>query len=142
MIFHPSFSCNKIKIKSKNTIEKVIDLKYTLAFLIGGLICVVGQILIDKTQLTPAKILVAFVIMGVVLQGVGLYQPLVDLAGAGATVPLTGFGYTLATGTAKAVDEQGLMGVLIGPLSAGSAGITSALLCGLVISFITGSKDK
>ena len=92
MIFHPSFSCNKIKFKSNTISEKVIDLNYVLAFVIGGLICVVGQILIDKTQLTPAKILVAFVVLGVVLQGVGLYQPLVDLAGAGATVPHTGFG--------------------------------------------------
>ncbi|MBQ8228060.1 MAG: stage V sporulation protein AE [Clostridia bacterium] len=117
-------------------------MNYVLAFVIGGLICVVGQILIDKTGLTPAKILVAFVVLGVALQGVGLYQPLVDLAGAGATVPLTGFGYTLAKGTAEAVNEQGLLGVLTGPFTAGSAGIATALLSGLVVSFITGSKDK
>ncbi len=117
-------------------------MNFVLAFVIGGLICVVGQILIDKTNLTPAKILVAFVILGVVLQGVGLYQPLVDLAGAGATVPLTGFGYTLARGTAQAVGEQGLLGVVTGPLTAGAAGITTALLSGLAVSFITRSKDK
>ena len=117
-------------------------MNYVLAFVIGGLICVVGQILIDKTQLTPAKILVAFVVLGVVLQGVGFYQPLVDLAGAGATVPLTGFGYTLARGTAKAVGEQGLLGALTGPLTAGAAGITTALLCGRGVSFIAGPKDK
>ncbi len=117
-------------------------MNFIFAFVIGGLICVVGQILIDKTNLTPAKILVAFVIIGVVLQGVGIYQPLVDLAGAGATVPLTGFGYTLARGTAQAVGEQGLLGVVTGPLSAGAAGIATALLSGLIVSFITGSKDK
>lgn len=117
-------------------------MKFVLAFVIGGLICTVGQILIDKTQLTPAKILVAFVVLGVALQGVGLYQPLVDLAGAGATVPLTGFGYTLAKGTAEAVESQGILGAVTGPLTAGAAGITTALLSGLVVSFITGSKDK
>ncbi len=122
--------------------KKVINLNYIFAFLIGGMICVVGQILIDKTNLTPAKILVAFVVLGVALQGVGLYQPLVDLAGAGATVPLTGFGYTLARGTAQAVGEQGLLGVVTGPLTSGAAGITTALLSGLIVSCITGSKDK
>ena len=120
----------------------MIDLKFIMAFVIGGFICVVGQILIDKTQLTPAKILVAFVILGVALQGGGLYQPLVDLAGAGATVPLTGFGYTLPRGTAQAVGEQGVLGVVTGPLTAGAAGITTALLSGLIVSFITGPKDK
>lgn len=117
-------------------------MKYVLAFVIGGLICVAGQILIDKTQLTPAKILVAFVVLGVALQGAGLYQPLVDLAGAGATVPLTGFGYTLAKGTAEAVEAQGFLGAITGPLTASAAGITTALLSGLVVSCITGSKDK
>lgn len=117
-------------------------MNYVMAFLIGGLICVVGQVLIDKTQLTPAKILVCFVVLGVALQAVGLYQPLVDLAGAGATVPLTGFGYTIAKGTAQVVGEQGLLGVVTGPLCAGAAGITTALLSGLIISFITGPKDK
>ena len=117
-------------------------MNYVLAFLTGGLICVVGQVLIDKTQLTSAKILVCFVVLGVALQAVGLYQPLVDLAGAGATVPLTGFGYTIAKGTAQIVGEQGLLGVVTGPLCAGAAGITTALLSGLIISFITGPKDK
>ncbi len=141
-MLHPSFSCYKSDSNSKTNFEKVIDLNYVLAFVIGGLICVVGQILIDKTQLTPAKILVAFVVLGVVLQGVGLYQPLVDLAGAGATVPLTGFGYTLARGTARAVEEQGLIGALTGPFTAGAAGIATALLCGLGVSFVSGPKDK
>ncbi len=123
-------------------LKKVIDLKFVMSFVIGGLICVVGQILIDKTSLTPAKILVAFVVLGVVLQGVGVYQPLVDLAGAGATVPLTGFGYTLAKGTAQAVSEDGILGAVTGPLTAGAAGISTALLSGLAVSFITSSKDK
>lgn len=112
------------------------------AFIVGGLICVAGQILIDRTKMTPARILVCFVVTGVLLQAVGAYQPLVDFAGAGATVPLTGFGYTLARGTAIQVGKQGLLGALTGPLSAGSAGITAALMSGLVISLFTGSKDK
>lgn len=117
-------------------------MNYIWAFLVGGLICVAGQILIDKTKLTPAKILVLFVVLGVFLQGIDVYQPLVDFAGAGATVPLTGFGYTLAKGTASAVGEQGLLGAVTGPFTAGAAGITTALISGLVISFITGSNDK
>lgn len=115
---------------------------FVMAFLIGGIICVIGQVLIDKTQLTPAKILVCFVVLGVAVQGLGLYQPIVDFAGAGATVPLTGFGYTIAKGTAESVGEQGLLGVITGPLTAGAAGITTALLSGLIVSFITGPKDK
>ncbi len=115
---------------------------YIKAFIIGGLICVTGQILIDKTKLTPAKILVCFVVTGVILQALGAYQILVDFAGAGATVPLTGFGYTLAKGTAIEINEKGILGILTGPLSAGAAGITAALMSGLIISFFTGSKDK
>lgn len=115
---------------------------YIKAFVVGGLICVVGQILIDKTKMTPARILVCFVVTGVILQAIGAYQPLVDFAGAGATVPLTGFGYSLARGTAIQVGEQGLLGAFTGPLSAGAAGISAALISGLVVSFFTGSKDK
>ena len=115
---------------------------YIKAFIVGGLICVVGQVLIDKTKMTPAKILVCFVVSGVILQAIGAYQPLVDFAGAGATVPLTGFGYTLARGTALRVGEQGLLGALTGPLTSGAAGITAALMCGLAVSLFTGSKDK
>ena len=115
---------------------------YIKAFIVGGLICVIGQILIDKTKMTPARILVCFVVTGVVLQAIGAYQPLVDFAGAGATVPLTGFGYTLARGTALRVGEQGLLGALTGPLTAGAAGITAALLSGFIVSLFTGSKDK
>lgn len=112
------------------------------AFVVGGLICVVGQLLIDYTKLTPAKILVAFVVLGVILGGIGVYQPLADWAGAGATVPLTGFGNLLAQGTKEAVREQGLLGVLTGPLTAGSAGIMAAIFSGLVVSFLAKPKSK
>lgn len=112
------------------------------AFLVGGAICLIGQLLVDYTKLTPARILVTFVVLGVVLGGLGLYQPLVDWAGAGATVPLTGFGNTLVQGTKAAIREDGLLGVLTGPLRAGSAGITAAILCGLIVSFLAKPKSK
>ena len=112
------------------------------AFLIGGLICVIGQLLIDLTKLTPARILVSFVVLGVVLGGLGLYQPLVEWAGAGATVPLTGFGNTLVQGTKEAIREDGVLGILTGPLSSASVGITVAMVSGLVVSFITKPKSK
>lgn len=112
------------------------------AFAVGGLICTVGQLLIDLTRLTPAKILVSFVIIGVILGGLGIYEPLVEWAGAGATLPLTGFGYNLAKGTREAIAEKGLMGVLSGPLSSASVGIMAAVICGLVVSVFAKSKDK
>ena len=112
------------------------------ASLVGGVICLIGQLLVDYTKLTPARILVTFVVLGVVLGALGLYQPLVDWAGAGATVPLTGFGNTLVQGTKAAIREDGLLGVLTGPLSAGSAGITAAILCGLIVSFLAKPKSK
>ena len=115
---------------------------YLKAFLIGGLLCVIGQILIDRTKLTPARILVAYVVAGVLLGGVGLYDRLVDFAGAGATVPLTGFGNTLARGVRKAVDEDGALGILTGGLTASAAGITAAVLFGLLASFLFKPKDK
>lgn len=115
---------------------------YIKAFLVGGAICVVGQILMDTTKLTPARILVSFVTVGVVLGAVGAYEPLVKWAGAGASVPLTGFGYTLARGTKQAVEEQGLIGALTGPLTSGAAGITAAILCGLLASLLTKPKEK
>ena len=118
------------------------SLDFLKAFLIGGLICVIGQLLIDYTKLTPARILVAFVVSGVVLGGLGLYQPLVEWAGAGATVPLTGFGNTLVQGTKEAIREDGALGILTGPLSSASVGITVAMICGLVVSFITKPKSK
>lgn len=112
------------------------------AFVIGGIICVIGQLLIDLTKLTPAKILVLFVVLGVVLGAMGIYQPLVDFAGAGATVPLTGFGNALAMGTEKAIREQGALGILTGPLSAASVGITVAMMCGLFVALVTKPKSK
>lgn len=115
---------------------------YLKAFLVGGLICVIGQILMDTTKLTPARILVSFVVAGVVLGAAGVYKPFVEWAGAGATVPLTGFGFTLAKGTRQAVEEQGLLGALTGPLTSGAAGITAAVLCGLVASIISKPKEK
>lgn len=121
-----------------------MSLAFTMgkAFLVGGLLCVLGQILIDRTSLTPAKILVLYVLAGVVLGAVGLYGPLAEFAGAGATVPLTGFGFNLAKSTAEAVRERGLWGALEGPLSAASVGTMTAILSALVVSVFTRSKDK
>lgn len=112
------------------------------AFLLGGFICLIGQILIDFTRLTPARILVTFVVSGVILTGVGLYQPIVDLAGAGATVPLTGFGYSLATGVKEAVMQNGLLGALSGGLTATSAGITASIVFGYIMSLLFKPGDK
>ena len=115
---------------------------YLWCFLCGGLLCAVGQVLIDLTKLTPARILTGYVVAGVILQAVGLYQPLVDWAGAGATVPLTGFGYSLAKGVAKAVGEQGLLGVLTGGLTATAGGIAAAVVFALVMAIFCKPKVK
>ena len=115
---------------------------YLKAFLFGGLICVVGQILIDKTKLTPAKILVSFVVIGVILSGIGLYGKFADFAGAGATVPLTGFGHNLAKGVKKAINEDGFIGIFTGGLRACAGGITAAITAGLLASFLFRPKDK
>ena len=115
---------------------------YIKAFLIGGTICIIGQILIDKTKLTPARILVSFVVIGVLLGGLGIYEPLTEFAGAGASVPLTGFGNTLAKGVREAIDEKGFIGILIGGLRASAGGITAAVLFGLIASLIFKAKDK
>ncbi len=112
------------------------------AFLVGGIICLIGQILIDLTKMTPARILVSFVVIGVVLGAVGLYEPLADWAGAGATVPLTGFGFALARGVKEAIAEQGARGILTGAFTAASGGVTAAIICGIVASLITGPKEK
>ena len=117
-------------------------MKYLWAFIVGGLICVIGQILIDKTKLTPARIMVGFVCLGVILGAVGVYDRIIDFAGAGATVPISGFGALLAKGTREAVDEKGLLGAFTGPLTAGSAGITAAVLSGLILSYMTKPKPK
>ena len=115
---------------------------YVNAFLCGGLLCAIGQIIIDKTKLTPARILVGYVVAGVVLQAVGIYQYLVDWGGAGATVPLTGFGYTLAKAVKTAVEEKGLLGVLTGGLTGTAGGITAAMLFSLIASFLCKPGDK
>lgn len=115
---------------------------YLKAFFIGGLLCLVGQILIDKTKLTPARILVSYVVIGVFLGAIGVYQALADFAGAGATVPLTGFGNTLAKGVKKAVDEDGFLGIFTGGLKASAGGITAAIFSGLLASILFRAKDK
>lgn len=115
---------------------------YIKAFLVGGFLCLIGQILIDKTKLTPARILVSYVVIGVLLGAVGLYQPLVDFAGAGATVPLTGFGFNLAKGVKQAIGEDGFLGIFTGGLKACTGGITAAIVAGLLVSFIFKAKDK
>ena len=112
------------------------------AFVSGGAFCVIAQILIDKTKLTPARILVAYVVAGVLLGAVGLYAPLAEFAGAGATTPLTGFGFLISKGIKKAVDERGLLGVLTGALTAASGGTSAALIFGFIAACITGSKPK
>ena len=115
---------------------------YIKAFLVGGAICVIAQLLIDYTKLTPAKILVSFVVLGVILGGIGLYEPLVKFAGAGASVPLLGFGNTLARGVREAVAEKGFLGVLTGGLKATAGGITVAIVSGLLVSLIFKPRDK
>ncbi len=117
-------------------------LSYLKAFAVGGLICVIAQVLIDRTMLTPARILTLYVVAGVVLGALGLYQPLIDWAGAGAAIPITGFGNTLAKGVKKAVTEKGLLGVFSGGLTASAAGITAALLFGFFVALIFKAKEK
>ena len=117
-------------------------LMYLKVFLVGGLLCAVGQVLIDYTRLTPARILVSYVVAGVALGAVGVYEPLVEFAGAGATVPLTGFGYLLSKGVKEAVAANGFLGVLTGGLTAASAGIAAAILFGLIMALLFKPKDK
>ena len=115
---------------------------YVKAFVIGGILCVIGQVLIDKTKLTPARILVSYVVAGVILGAVGLYKPLVDFAGAGATVPLTGFGYSLANGVKEAIVKDGFLGIFTGGLKATAGGIATAIFAGLIVSLLFKAKDK
>ena len=115
---------------------------YLKAFLVGGLLCVIGQILIDKTRLTPARILVCYVVIGVALSAMGLYEKLADFAGAGATVPLTGFGHCIAKGVREAVDEDGFIGILTGGLKSTAGGITAAIAAGLLVAVFFKAKDK
>mgnify|MGYP003313238773 CR=1 FL=1 len=115
---------------------------YIRAFAVGGLLCTVAQVLMDKTKLTPARILVVYIVAGVILSAAGLYKPLVQFAGAGATVPLTGFGYNLAKGVKEAIQQDGFLGIFTGGLKACSGGIAIAITAGLVTSLIFKPKDK
>ena len=115
---------------------------YVKAFVVGGLLCLIGQVLIDRTCLTPARILVGYVVAGVILGALGLYEPLMDFAGAGAGVPLTGFGNTLAKGVREAVDKDGFLGIFTGGLRATAGGITAAVFFGLLMSLIFKPRDK
>ena len=117
-------------------------MEYVKAFAVGGGLCLIGQILIDKTKWTPARILVSYVVFGVVLGGLGVYEPLTDFAGAGATVPLTGFGNTLAKGVREAVDQQGFLGIFTGGLKATAGGITAAITAGLLAALLFRPRDK
>lgn len=117
-------------------------MSYLWAFAVGGAICAVGQVLIDLTALTPARILTGYVVAGVALSAFGWYQPLVDLAGAGATVPLLGFGHLLAKGVRQAVEQQGLTGALTGGLGAAAGGITASLVCGAAAALLSRSRDQ
>ena len=115
---------------------------YIKAFAVGGALCLIGQILIDKTKLTPARILVFYVVIGVILSALGLYQPIAEFSGAGASVPLTGFGNTLAKGVKKAVESEGFMGIFTGGLKACAGGITAAIIAGLTASILFKARDK
>lgn len=117
-------------------------MEYLIAFIIGGALCAIGQIVIDKTKLTPARILVGYVVIGVILGAVGVYKPFAEFAGAGATVPLSGFGNLLAKGVKEAVDQDGLVGVFTGGLKAAAGGITAAVIAGLLAALIFKAKDK
>jgi len=117
-------------------------MEYLKAFIIGCILCLIGQILLDKTKLTPARILVSYVVVGVFLGAVGLYKPIVEFAGAGATVPLTGFGYSLAKGVKEAIQQDGFLGILTGGLKSTAGGITAAIIAGLLMSLVFKAKDK
>ena len=131
-----NFSFTTIKIKG------VLFMEYLKAFVVGGLLCVITQILIDRTKMTPARILVLFVTLGIALTAIGVYEPLVQFAGAGATVPLTGFGYTMAKGVIEAINEKGMLGILTGGVAAGAAGISSAVFFGYIAALLSKPSDK
>lgn len=117
-------------------------MEYIKAFLVGGALCLIGQLLIDKTRLTPAKILVCYVMIGVLLQAIGIYENLIEFAGAGASVPLTGFGSIIAKGVREGVNKDGFLGIFTGGLTASAGGITAAIIAGLIASLLFKSKDK
>ena len=117
-------------------------LPYLKAFLVGGILCIIAQVLIDRTKLTPARILVLYVVAGVILGAVGIYKHIADFGGAGATTPLTGFGYLIAKGVKKAVEEKGLLGAITGPLTAAAGGTAAALVAGYIVALICRGKPK
>lgn len=117
-------------------------MEYIKAFIVGGIFCLIGQVLIDRTKLTPARILVGYVVAGVCLESLGIYQHLIDFGGGGASIPLTGFGYTLAKGVREAVNSDGLIGVFTGGLKSTAGGIAAAIIFGLFVSVIFKAKDK
>ena len=117
-------------------------MEYIKAFLVGGLLCLIGQVLVDKTKLTPARILVSYVIFGVILSAMGIYESLVEFAGAGASVPLTGFGHIIAKGVKEAINANGFIGIFTGGLKASSGGITAAIVAGLLASIVFRPRDK
>ena len=117
-------------------------MEYLKAFIVGGVFCVIGQLFIDLTKLTPARILVSYVVIGVILGAIGLYQPIVKFAGAGASVPLTGFGYNLANGVKEAINQQGFLGIFTGGLIASAGGITASIIAGLIVSLLFKDRDK
>lgn len=116
--------------------------EYVKAFVIGGLFCAIAQILIDKTNITPARVMVTFVVAGVVISAVGWYQPIIDFAGAGATVPIIGFGHLMAKGVREAIDQKGILGIFTGALTAGAAGVTAAMVFGYLAAIIFKPKEK
>ena len=120
----------------------VLFLTYLKVFITGGIICTIGQVLIDKTKLTPARILVLFVVLGVILTGLGIYKPIVDFGGSGATVPISGFGYALANGVKEEIDKNGFLGMFTGGITATSAGITAAIIFGYLGALISKSNIK
>ena len=117
-------------------------MEYIKAFLVGGLLCLIGQVLVDKTKLTPARILVSYVIFGVILSAMGIYESLVEYAGAGASVPLTGFGHIIAKGVKEAINANGFIGIFTGGLKASAGGITAAIVAGLLASIVFRPRDK
>ena len=132
-------------LKGESVSEHILEafvMEYLKAFICGGILCAIGQILIDKTKLTPARILTGYVVAGVILSALGIYQPIADWGGAGATVPLTGFGYSLAKGVAKAVAEKGWLGVLTGGLTATAGGITAAVVFAVLMALLFKPGDK
>ena len=117
-------------------------MEYLKAFMVGGALCLIGQILIDKTKLTPARILVSYVVIGVVLGAIGIYEPLIEFAGAGASVPLTGFGNLISKGVREAINEDGFLGIFTGGLTSSAGGITAAMVTSLIVSLVFKDKDK